>query len=82
MSEVHVGKTDPFHILAVEFIEFRVGTGVAPLPEGMDEFIAFGIVFKLPKDVAFRLGDNGVHQLQPFLVIPGLRLLGKSRRSR
>jgi len=65
---VVVGVLDAPVVLFAERILFRIRIGVAPLPEILDERLAFLVVGQAQKRSAFIVGDNVGH----FLVQPGL----------
>src|SRR5271170_3942466 len=64
-----VGICDPPVMLFFVFVLFRVGSGVAALPESFNEVVALFVVGKLFEGGPFLVGDNPDHVLvQPFLV--------------
>ena len=67
-----VGVGDAPVVLFLEFVFFRVRSGIAPLPEVLDELVALRIGGQLLEGRHLFIGDDPAHVLiEPALVILG-----------
>src|SRR5271170_2440112 len=68
-SEMFVRIGDAPVVFFLVFVFFRVGSGVAALPEGFDKVIALFVIRELLKGGSFLVGDNPDYVLvQPLLI--------------
>src|SRR5438552_14141192 len=67
--EMLIGVRNALVMLFLIFVRFGVRSGVAALPEGLDEIVAFFVVGELPESRALLVCDDPDHVLiEPFLI--------------
>ncbi len=67
--EMLVGVGNALVVLFLIFVLFGVGSGIAALPEGFDEIVAFFVVGELLESGALFVGDDPDYVLfQPLLI--------------